>query len=345
MSRIPWNAIALLAPGLSVLGLLLPGCRKDETVMTRPAGDTERPVVSIVSPLQGETCQGVDTVIVSATDNTGVTGVVMYIDNQDSASTTSAPWQFSWDTRQFPEGPHSLFARAHDAAGNVGTSGAITVTVQNGSSVMALSSAISYTSSTLPGLFSFNQQDVYWSVTGLRPPPGVDYDLQLYDDPSYSSQLASSVRGAGEVDFIVGDHNHSREGMHYPKAVRYGGSGSYTIEWESGQDALTIPGTTNAIFWGSTTVVKVWDVSMAVGTHCTFTLNMVSGTADMGIALFRSDGSPYYAGRTAAAASADSHGSGQGETLSYTAPATDWYGVVVWSNNAAGASFTIQTSL
>ncbi|HCV42897.1 MAG TPA: hypothetical protein DGH68_05400, partial [Bacteroidetes bacterium] len=218
----------------------------------------------------------------------------------------------------------------------------VAVTVNNASAnFVALLNASPISSSTLPGRFSFNQQSNYWSVAGLRPPSGADFDLTLYSDPSLSTQLASSSLTSG-VDFVVGDHNFSPLGLYYLKVVQYSGSGVYTVEWEDGPDMLTVPGTIGPISWGSTTVAKVWDVQLAAGVSHTFTLTMSSGTANVGIALFRPSGAAYYAGKSAAVASADANGSGQGESFSYTASTSGYHGFVVWSNNAASASFTIR---
>jgi hypothetical protein len=42
---------------------------------------------------------------------------------------TAAPYQVSWDTTPVPTGTHTLTAVATDAAGNVTTSAAVTVTI------------------------------------------------------------------------------------------------------------------------------------------------------------------------------------------------------------------------
>jgi hypothetical protein len=193
----------------------------------------------------------------------------------------------------------------------------------------------------LPGRFSFNQPTNYWSVAGLRPPTGADYDLSLYNDSALTSQLAVSNLTTG-VDFVVGDHNFSRQGLHYLKAVRYSGSGAYDIEWENGPELLSVPGTSAPINWGNTAVVKIWDVQLAASTNYTFTLTTSSGTANLGIALFRPTGAAYYAGKSAAVSTADANGNGQGESFSYTTTTAGYYGFVVWGNNAASASFTIR---
>ena len=207
---------------------------------------------------------------------------------------------------------------------------------------MDLLNATPVTSSAQPGHYRFNQTNNYWAVIGVRPPPGSDYDLHLYLDNLDSTLLASSSYTGTVVDFIAGDYNHSPLGYYYPKVTLFNGSGSYTVERENGTEQLSSDGTTGTINWTSSNVVKVWDVYLTAGRQYRFTLNMISGTANVGIALFKSTASAYYAGRSSNAAIADAGGSGGGETFTYTAPASDWYGFIVWSNNTAGASFTVS---
>ena len=106
----------------------------NNTVVTPPA-DTVAPVVSITSPVSTGTKSGTISVVTSATDNVGVTKVELYVDGVLKTSTTTAPYTFSWDTTTVTDGSHTLTAKAYDAAGNVGTSAGVTVTVQNGTVV------------------------------------------------------------------------------------------------------------------------------------------------------------------------------------------------------------------
>ena len=74
------------------------------------------------------------TVSASASDNVGVAGVQFLLDGANlGAEDTTAPYSIAWDTTgTATNGSHALSARARDAAGNVTTSAAITVTVSNG---------------------------------------------------------------------------------------------------------------------------------------------------------------------------------------------------------------------
>ena len=93
--------------------------------------DTTPPTTSVTSPGSGATVSGVITVAATASDNFGVTRVEFYLDGVLSATDTSAPYQWSWDTRTAADGSHTLFTEAFDAAGNSGTSTSVPVSVSN----------------------------------------------------------------------------------------------------------------------------------------------------------------------------------------------------------------------
>ena len=93
--------------------------------------DTEDPTTSITSPNNGSTVSGTTSVTASATDNVGVTKVEFYVDGSLKSTDTSSPYSYSWDTTAETNESHTLVAKAYDAAGNVGSSTVVTVTVDN----------------------------------------------------------------------------------------------------------------------------------------------------------------------------------------------------------------------
>jgi hypothetical protein len=99
---------------------------------TTPA-DTILPTVAITAPATGSTVSGTSTTIaIDATDNVAVTGVKLMLDGTIvGAELTAAPYTFVWDTTTATNGTHALTAEARDAAGNIGTSTAVTVAVNN----------------------------------------------------------------------------------------------------------------------------------------------------------------------------------------------------------------------
>jgi beta-lactamase superfamily II metal-dependent hydrolase len=93
--------------------------------------DLTAPTTSITAPAGGATVSGTTPVSASASDNVGVTKVEFYLDAVLQSTDTASPYDWSWITTSTPNGSHSLTSKAYDAAGNIGTSAAVSVTVNN----------------------------------------------------------------------------------------------------------------------------------------------------------------------------------------------------------------------
>jgi hypothetical protein len=98
-----------------------------------PPTDSVAPTVSLTAPSSGATVSGSSvTVSAAASDNVGVAGVLFTLDgNPLGAEDTQAPYSIVWNTNQATNSSHVLRAIARDAAGNQGTSSAVSVTVSN----------------------------------------------------------------------------------------------------------------------------------------------------------------------------------------------------------------------
>ncbi len=96
------------------------------------AADTTAPIVTVTQPASNLRVAGTTVISASASDNIGVVGVTFKVDgNAIGSEDTSAPFQLAWNTAGVADGSHQLVAVARDAAGNVTTSGAVTVIVDN----------------------------------------------------------------------------------------------------------------------------------------------------------------------------------------------------------------------
>ncbi|KAB0666916.1 hypothetical protein F6V25_03410 [Oryzomonas japonica] len=87
------------------------------------------PTVSLSSPTASTTVSGTVSVNASASDNVGVTKVEFYVNGVLKATDTATPYVYSWNTAGLASGSYTLQAKAYDAAGNVGQSGVVSVTV------------------------------------------------------------------------------------------------------------------------------------------------------------------------------------------------------------------------
>lgn len=101
--------------------------------VTTPGADTTPPTTSITAPANGATVSGTVAVNATASDDVGVTQMQILIDGSVVASNINATsLSFSFNSTTVANGPHAIVSQAFDAAGNVGTSAIVTVTVSNG---------------------------------------------------------------------------------------------------------------------------------------------------------------------------------------------------------------------
>src|SRR5262249_42607968 len=118
-----------------------------------PTADTTAPTVAITAPAQNANVTDIISVTASASDNVGVVGVQFYVDGVPvGVEDGTPPYAYTWDTRSFANGGHSLAARARDAAGNATTSSSVTDT---GPKVSGFQNEILATGLNLPTSMKF----------------------------------------------------------------------------------------------------------------------------------------------------------------------------------------------
>jgi hypothetical protein len=95
--------------------------------------DKEPPLITITSPGAGATVSGQVQVSANVTDKLDAISSVQFYANGQALGppATSAPYAITWNTTLTTNGSNTITATATDAAGNVGTSAPVTVTVEN----------------------------------------------------------------------------------------------------------------------------------------------------------------------------------------------------------------------
>ncbi|MBL8446078.1 MAG: S8 family serine peptidase [Zoogloeaceae bacterium] len=92
--------------------------------------DITSPTTSFGSPALGSVVRGVTNISINASDDVSVARVELWANGTLVGTDYSAPYEFSWDTTQVPDGGANLYAYAFDTSGNYGSS-ARSVTVSN----------------------------------------------------------------------------------------------------------------------------------------------------------------------------------------------------------------------
>ncbi|MFP2905126.1 Ig-like domain-containing protein [Pyxidicoccus sp. 3LFB2] len=101
------------------------------------------PTLSFTSPLAGTTVTGTLRLSVSASDDTAVASVVYEVDSQGIGSSSRPPFLLGWDSRQLPDGLHTVTATAFDTSGNASEPAILTVFVDNAGSASLASTGAS----------------------------------------------------------------------------------------------------------------------------------------------------------------------------------------------------------
>lgn len=227
--------------------------------------DTEAPAVEISSPTGGNV-SGVITINATANDNIGVTGVQFLLDGANlNGEDTQAPYSITWNSGLVINGPHTLSARAKDAAGNVKTSATVNINVDNGnlpvisaittSSISATSAVISWTTN-VPA----SSQVIYGPTTSYNFSTLVDSSLiqshsmtindlvpgRLYHYQVLSGEVNGNTAVSQDITFTT-DNNGSNLGT----------LNSHTVRSDNG--GKIIPWTQNPGFGYDTVMYLAWN--------------------------------------------------------------------------------------
>ncbi|WP_456439918.1 Ig-like domain-containing protein [Caldithrix abyssi] len=101
---------------------------------TGSAADNLPPRALFLYPIAGSTVKGTINVSVDLQDNVKVAKAEFFVDGilTNSVTDPASPWVFQWNTATVADTvptTHSLYVKAYDEAGNLGTSGLIVITV------------------------------------------------------------------------------------------------------------------------------------------------------------------------------------------------------------------------
>ena len=197
----------------------------------------------------------------------------------------------------------------------------------------------------------------YWRGVGIRSVDS-DHDLYLYTESLWGNPGArtlggSSSYGSNPVDFVVVDGNHRSSSLaeHYV-VKRYNAAltGGYYVNLSDPGIGL-VRGTYGPYHYSSSQTIRVFDLYIPKGKTVKVTLiPLVSGTdinqSDLALRLYRSisgSSSTYIRGQSSATRTADaSTAFNKWENFTYSAPSSDWYGLVVSSKTVGQANFYIR---
>ena len=192
-----------------------------------------------------------------------------------------------------------------------------------------------------PHNYSYNATTFFWSAVAIRPPPGADYDLQLFSDFNQTVLLNSSTFGGNTIDFVAVNSNIRPLAAYFPRVFQFVGTGNYQIELAQGAD--TLPDGSQTVFMGAGDVVVVRDTFLNAGVPYRFRVVPSNGGQDPELFLMGPGGNNVRA-RVDAVAGSSSGGPGVAEQFVFTPAASAWYGIVVL-NKAGSGNYTLSREI
>ena len=121
------------------VSMIFSSCKKNTV-----SADTYPPTVVITFPVEGSTLTEPIKVVTVTNDNVGVTEVDFFVDSLVVAKLKSSPFNFSWNVGFWADGgSHTLYAKASDAAGNIGISQIVDVNVSTAAMAFAFPEVVS----------------------------------------------------------------------------------------------------------------------------------------------------------------------------------------------------------
>jgi hypothetical protein len=144
-----WNSASLSSGSYTLIAKAYDAAGnvgQSNSVVVKVVTDTTAPSVTLTSPTNGSTLNGITAITASASDNIGVSKVEFYKNDVLISATNVAPYKYNWDTTSVANGTYTLSAKAYDTSGNVGQTLKTTVTVSNVSTVDATAPTVSITS-------------------------------------------------------------------------------------------------------------------------------------------------------------------------------------------------------
>lgn len=117
-TRFPDGNMVLMAKAYDAAGNV---ASTSVTVSVRNTTDSIAPVITISNPVDGAVLKVNTTIQASASDNVGVSTIVLYIDGSQKASATSGSLSYSLNVKKMSPGLHTIRVDATDSSGNAST--------------------------------------------------------------------------------------------------------------------------------------------------------------------------------------------------------------------------------
>ena len=183
----------------------------------------------------------------------------------------------------------------------------------------------------------------WWACVGILPVNSSDdNDLRMHDEVptstnGFDNYVASSIAIGSASDFVLVNGNNHADGANATVWVGVnrwsGGNDNAYVQLSENLGTLYAP-LEETYTIDANDIVNMHEVRLddTITSNWQIRLDNLSGSADLGIAIYDAAGS-YYA-KSSYGGNANGNGPGGDESFVYAAPATGWYGIVVYKTDS-----------
>ncbi len=217
-------------------------------------------------------------------------------------------------------------------------------TIAAGSGNVTLETGVPITQTQNPSYYKIPDNENSWVVVGThRNSSSPSMALKLYENINLNNLLATS-QYTSLMNLIAIDRNHLPDNIYGLKVYNTNGFVGGMTEFEGGNHSL-VSGINPGLSWSDYHSVKMWDLQLNAGTYV-ISLDMYSGSHNLGMALFSSQSGYYIQNVSQAIANSDVSPAGGDESFVVNIPATDRYGLCVYCKDyiitGGSSSFVIN---
>jgi peptidoglycan/xylan/chitin deacetylase (PgdA/CDA1 family) len=167
--------------------------------------DASAPIISFIqppTPKSGDTVSGTVSLSANASDDIGVTKVEFLVNGVVLGTVSASPYTVTWNTALTANGSASITAKAYDGSGNVTTTSAVSVTINNSQTVSLLSNAsleIDANNDSIPDCW---QQDAYGSSRNRFVWTRINNPAQAHSG-NYAQSVQLTRYSSGDVKLLT----------------------------------------------------------------------------------------------------------------------------------------------
>ncbi len=267
-------------------------------------------------------------------------------------NTGGSPWQdrsaaLIESATSFDFSPPTTDSYAIVVVNDNGGSGSYSISIGQCNTPVTLVGGVSQSAPTGYGFYQF-RAGAYpsWETVAIRGGGGGTsaYQLDVAAGPSggtFPDCFFGNLVTSNEIatNLIVGDFHFNPGSRYYVETSRLTlatGGGPPTIDLDDNPSGIIVNGPPETASTDASDVVQIWDVYLTAGQDVDFSLTH-SGPAALKMLLFRPTGSILWLARSAAEFVTTS-------TMTYTVPASGYYGLAVLNENGATDVMTIQAN-